>query len=151
MLSLADLDVGHLAHFRRAMFNVLCAPGAEFTFAQINDGQPTSNVYEDDHYFREVLPVMHHENMCPGSIEKTRAFRSGFDIFDLKFDAKAIQAYQDTVLGTAAWKLRLLELVTTACYDISVYLYQMDDGVRKHAEHEAWRENKLKTLYQKTI
>lgn len=89
MLSLADLDLGHLEPFRRALFNVLSAPVAEFTFAQIVDGQPTSEVYADDHYFREGLPVMQHENLCPGSIEKTRAFRSGFDILHLKFDPKA--------------------------------------------------------------
>jgi hypothetical protein len=50
------------------------------------------------------------------------------------------------VPGTTAWKLRLLELITTACHDIAVYIYQMDGGVHKHAEHEAWRDNKLQTL-----
>lgn len=89
MVSLADLDAEHLEPFRRALFNLLSAPVAEFTFAQIVDGQPTSSVYADDHYFREGLPVMHHKNLCPGSIEKTRAFRSGFDIHDLKFEPNA--------------------------------------------------------------
>ncbi|KAG6368778.1 hypothetical protein INS49_002992 [Diaporthe citri] len=61
-------------------------------------------------------------------------------------DLDTIQAYQTALPGTTTWKLRLLELVTTACHDIAVYLFQMDDGVHKHAEHEAWREHKLETL-----
>lgn len=89
MVSPADLDAEHLEPFRRALLNLLSSPVAEFTFAQIVDGQPTSSVYAEDHYFREGLAVMHHENLCPGSIEKTRAFRSGFDIHDLKFEANA--------------------------------------------------------------
>lgn len=36
--------------------------------------------------------------------------------------------------------------MATACHDIAVYLYQLDDGVHKHAEHQSWRENKLETL-----
>ena len=89
MQSLVDLDVGHLEPFRRALFNVLSAPVAEFTFAQIVDGQPASKVYADNHYFREGLPVMQHKDLCPGSIEKTRAFRSGFDILASKFEPNA--------------------------------------------------------------
>lgn len=85
MLSLEGLDVEHLQHFRRALFNVLSAPVAELTFAQIVDGQPTSNVYAGDHFFTDNLPVMQHETLCPGSIEKTRAFRAGFDILSLNF------------------------------------------------------------------
>lgn len=64
---------------------------------------------------------------------------------------QTIQAYQTALPGTTAWKLRLLELVTTACHDIAVYLYQMDDGVHKHAEHKAWREHKLETLPKEDV
>lgn len=88
-MSLEDLDVEHLEPFRRALFNILSTTIAEFTFAQIIDGQPTSSVYADDHFFRDGLPVMQHKNLCPGSVEKTQAFRSGFDILDLKFEPSA--------------------------------------------------------------
>lgn len=37
-MSLEDLDIASLKPFRRALFNVLSAPLAEFTFAQIVDG-----------------------------------------------------------------------------------------------------------------
>lgn len=89
MLSLEDLDVEHLQPFRRALFNVLSAPVAEFTFAQIVDGQPTSSVYADDHFFRDGLPVMQHDDLCPGSLERTQAFRSGLDILAFKFESSA--------------------------------------------------------------
>ncbi|KAJ0120504.1 hypothetical protein J7T55_015233 [Diaporthe amygdali] len=146
MQSPEHLGLDHLQPLRRALSNVLSAPVAEFTFAQIIDGQPTRRVYANDHFFRDGLPVMDHEDLCPGSVERTRAFRSDFDILDLKFEPNIIQAYQDTLPGTIAWKLRLLELVVTACHDIAVYLYQMDNGVHKHAEHQAWRAKKLDTL-----
>lgn len=86
MLSLEDLDVEHFEPFRGVLLNILSAPVAEFTFAQIINGQPTSSVYASDHFFRDNLPVMHHETLCPGSVDKTQAFRSGFDILTLKFE-----------------------------------------------------------------
>lgn len=33
-----------------------------------------------------------------------------------------------------------------ACHDIAVYLYQLDDGVHKHAEWTDWRAEKLASL-----
>lgn len=59
---------------------------------------------------------------------------------------QTIQAYQDTTLGSIAFKLRLLELVVIACHNIAVYLYQLDDGAHKHAEWEQWHAEKLKAL-----
>lgn len=96
-MSLKDLDVEHLESFRRALFNVLSTPIAEFTFAQIVDGQPTRSVYAHDHFFRDGLPVMQHKNLCHGSLEKTRAFRSDLDILALKFEPRASNAPFDNV------------------------------------------------------
>lgn len=31
-----------------------------------------------------------------------------------------------------------------ACHDIAVFLYKMDEGAHKHAEHEAWLDEQLK-------
>lgn len=50
------------------------------------------------------------------------------------------------MLGSKAWKLRLLELCVIACHDIAVYLYQLDDGVHKHAEWSDWRDEKIASL-----
>lgn len=147
MQSLQHLGIDHLQPLRRARMNFLSAPISEFTYAQIIDGQPTSDVYAADHYFRDGLAVTDHEELCPGSIEKARAFRADFNVLELIFEAnvsteekgftdlhhlitwlQTLEAYQDTLPGSIAWKLRLLELVASACHDIAVHLYQMDAG-----------------------
>ncbi|KAG8158653.1 hypothetical protein KVR01_011775 [Diaporthe batatas] len=130
------------------MTNILSLPHAEFTYAQIVDGMPTSDIYRSDHWYYEhnvALPV-DHQHLCPGIMKKTQAFRAEFDIMSLRFDTKTIDAYQGTVVGTVAYQLRLLELVVIACHDIAGFLYQMDDGAHKHAEFETWHAEKLESL-----
>lgn len=46
-----------------------------------------------------------------------------------------------------AWKLRLIELVVTACHDIAVCLYQLDYGDHEHADHEDWLEEQFEKYY----
>lgn len=87
-MSLASLDGEHLASFKQALTNLLSTPTAEFTYAQIVDGMPTSHTYMTDHWFYEGLPVLDHQELCPGTMDKTRAFRSQFDILSLKFEPK---------------------------------------------------------------
>lgn len=48
--------------------------------------------------------------------------------------------------GSVAWNLRLLELLAVACHNIAVFLYNLDDGVHEHAEHETWLSEQLATL-----
>lgn len=170
MQSPEHLDIEHLQPLRRALINFLSVPISEFTYAQIIDGQPTSDVYAADHFFSDDLTVSDHEELCPGSIEKTRAFRSDFNVLDLVFEPKVstperevtdshnlttllqtLQAYHETLPGSIAWKLRLLELVASACHDIAVHLYQMDDGVHKHREHEEWLPEKLASFSEKSL
>lgn len=170
MQSLQHLGIEHLQPLRRALMNFLSTPISEFTYAQIIDGQPTSDVYAADHYFRDGLPVTNHEELCPGSIEKARAFRADFNVLDLIFEPKVstaetqftdlhnlitwlqtLEAYQETFPGSIAWKLRLLELVASACHDIAVHLYQMDAGTHKHREHGQWLAEKLASLSEKSL
>lgn len=87
-MALACLDAEHLASLDRALANLLSTPNAEFTYAQIVDGMPTSDVYVMYHWFYEGFPVLNHEELCPGAMDKTRAFRSQFDIASLKFEPK---------------------------------------------------------------
>lgn len=82
------LGIKHLQPLRRALNNFLAAPISEFTYAQIIDGLPTSDVYAADHYFRDGLAVSDHEVLCPGSLEKARAFRGDFNVLDLIFEPK---------------------------------------------------------------
>lgn len=163
------LDAEHLEPLKQALNNLLSTPIAEETYAQIVDGMPIASVYAEDHWFREGLPVMQHEELCPGVLEKTCSLRPQFDVLSLEIPPKVeityleklccshmeceanlstqiLQAYQDTKLGTVAWKLRLLELVVIACHDIAAYLYQLDEGVHKHAEWADWRSERLARL-----
>lgn len=87
-MSLQDLDSEHGTPLRLALNNLLSTPVAEFTYAQIVDGMPVSDVYAEDHWFLEDWPVMQHEELCPGALEKTRAFRSEFDYLSLRLEAK---------------------------------------------------------------
>lgn len=95
-MSLTSLDEKHLASFKQALTNLLSLPTVEFTYAQIVDGMPTSHTFMTDHWhwlygLYEGLPVLDHEELCPGTMDKTRAFRSKFDILSLKFEPKVIQ------------------------------------------------------------
>lgn len=88
MQSLEHLRIEHLLLLCRALINFLSAPISEFTYAQIIDGLPTSDVYGTDHSFRDGLAVLDHEALCPGSLEKARAFRADFNVLDLTFEPK---------------------------------------------------------------
>lgn len=88
IMSFASPDGDHLASFEQAMTNVLSTPLAEFTHAQIVDGMPTSDTYMRDHWHYEGRPAMNHHDLCPGTMEKTRAFRSQFDDFSVRFETK---------------------------------------------------------------
>lgn len=75
-----SLDEEHLAVYSRAITNVLSTDLAESTFAQLVDGLPLWDVvYGLAHYglVREE-PVYNHRNLCPGVLEKTRAFYTSF-------------------------------------------------------------------------
>lgn len=89
-MSLAGLDAEHLASFERALANLLSTPNAEFTYAQIADGMPTSDIYVTNHWFYEGFPVLDHKELCPGAMDRIRAFRSNFNIASLKFEPKVI-------------------------------------------------------------
>ncbi|KAG8167953.1 hypothetical protein KVR01_003642 [Diaporthe batatas] len=129
------------------MANLLSTPISELTHAQIVDGMPISKIYEEDHGFCEEFPVLDHKDLCPGTMDKIRAFRSQFEINSVEFEPKLLRAYQNTSPDTIAYKLRLLEMVVIACHNIAVSLYQLDDGTHKQAEWEEWRDQYMHTIY----
>lgn len=75
------LDEPHLLAFARAVTNVLSTELAESTFAQLVDGLPLWDVvFGLGHYGHDrEEPVFKHRELCPGVLEKTRAFRTAFD------------------------------------------------------------------------
>lgn len=166
MASWELLEGEHLQTLRQALTNCLATSVAEYTYAQILDGRPTALVYCGEHHIEDDWPMRQHEEICPGFLDKAKAFRSDFDVLSLEFEAKVIttpsnttsrlhiqcidiviqtlQAYQDAKYHTVAWKLRLIELVAVACHDIAVLLYEMDEGAHKHTEHKAWLKEQKK-------
>ena len=63
-------------------------PGGRVDICPIVDGMPLASIYAEEHWFRDGLPVMEHEDLCPGVLEKTQRFRSELDILSLKFQSK---------------------------------------------------------------
>jgi hypothetical protein len=98
-MSLRHLDAEHLEPLKQAMHNLLSTPIAEETYAQIVDGMPIANVYAEDHWFYEGLPVMQHKELCLGVLEKTRSFRSQFDILSLEVPPKVEIAYPEKAMS----------------------------------------------------
>lgn len=88
MESLKILDADHLQPLRRALTNCLVTLVAEYTYAQILDGQPTHSVYAADHYWEKDWPIVDHEEICPGFLHEVKALGSDFDVQSLNFEAQ---------------------------------------------------------------
>lgn len=75
------LDKDHQKAFAAALSNILRTKVAETTLAQIADGLPLEHVAFSlrGHRYTGDDPVATHTELCPGALEKTRAFREGFD------------------------------------------------------------------------
>lgn len=80
----------HYEVFARAIFNLLSTELALFTFAQIIDGLPTSDVAWDCRYSDLVgaHPIEQHEDICPGVLDGARGFRRDFNPRILSFDPR---------------------------------------------------------------
>lgn len=84
------LDHLHQQRFRRAVLNVLSAPIAEQTLAQIVDGLPLKDVAFDKRFHRHYVeePVFYHTELCPGILEKTINFRETFEPLTLDIPSR---------------------------------------------------------------
>lgn len=102
-MSLEHLDSEHLEPPKRALNNLLSTTIVEQTYAQIVDGMPIASVYAEDHWFREGNPVMQHEELCPGVLEKTRSFRSQFDVLSLEFPSKVEITYSERLCYSCSY------------------------------------------------
>ncbi|KAI0005225.1 hypothetical protein F4779DRAFT_621142 [Xylariaceae sp. FL0662B] len=91
-------------------------------------------------------PINDHKTLCDGVLEKTRRLRADFNPLTIGFDPHAVQAFQNSALDSDEFNLRLIELTAVACHQVAVHLYQLDDGVHKHQEHETWLEEALSHL-----
>ncbi|AEO71879.1 uncharacterized protein THITE_2083603 [Thermothielavioides terrestris NRRL 8126] len=137
------LDDAHAGAFREALARILSTQVAEFTFSEILDGLPTVDSFLEFHvYTNQENPVfeLNHTLLCPGVVQRTRAFRDAFDPLALTFPPGLLSAFQQSYPGTQRFELRLIELLAVSCHQIAVYLYSLDDGVHPHRVYEEWRD-----------
>lgn len=86
--SLGLLDEEHMTMFRNALERVLLNEVSESTYAEILDGLPTLNSWNEFHYWVTGLnPVveLEHKELCDGSRERAKKLRAEFDIYTLRF------------------------------------------------------------------
>lgn len=165
--NLTVLDAAHADVFQQALTRVLSTQVAELTFAEILDGLPTEDSYLEFHLRKQGHPVfeLKHTTLCPGVVERMRAFRDGFDPLTLSFPSavsplpdfssmnpplpaslprlthtQALSAFQQSSAGSQHYELRLIELLAVACHQLAVYLYNLDDGIHPHRVCEEWRD-----------
>lgn len=119
------LDQPHQTRFCQAVRNVLHSRAAEITFAQLVDGLPLGKVadFTGGVLFHEV--VLQHKTLCPGALDRARAFRDKFDPASLDLPVEVLERYQGLPAGSRASKLPFVELVAVAIHRIAVLLYQL--------------------------
>ena len=114
------LDTEHYRPLVRAIHNITRTDLAEITFAQLIDGLPIVDTVWD---MRGTLvskghPLISHDRLCDGAMERLRAFRDLFDLIILTFDSpvgsltfeyniikvidgrQAMQRYQNAIPGS---------------------------------------------------
>ncbi|KAK2745992.1 hypothetical protein FQN55_005814 [Onygenales sp. PD_40] len=127
----------HFVAFKTSLSNILLTNRAEDTYAQIIDGMPTADVW-DEYANRRHEWIENHKQLCPTTREKTKAFQANFSPDELHLDTSALQAYQNTQIGSRPFLLRLIELTAIACHEIAVFLFRNVDGGR-HKGCETWK------------
>lgn len=120
------LDQAHEARFCGAVMNILHSKPAEFTFAQLVDGLPLAKVALASKALRYEEPVTEHEQLCPGAMDKVRAFRDSFNPASLDLPVEVLRRYQDIPAGSRASKLPLIELVVVAVHRLAVLVHRED-------------------------
>ncbi|KAI1868788.1 hypothetical protein JX265_006767 [Neoarthrinium moseri] len=139
-LSPENLDGEHLNALTTALDHLLRTELAEFTYAQIIDGYPTTDSFHQFDWHPDLPdhPVKLHTSLCDGVLEQARAFRAAFDPLSLRFKPCTLQAFQDQTLGSQPFHLRLFELLAVSCHQIAVFLFE--NGHSRHKkEYDKWR------------
>ncbi|POS70965.1 hypothetical protein DHEL01_v210642 [Diaporthe helianthi] len=118
------LDQAHETRFCGAIINILHSKPAEFTFAQLVDGLPLAKVASTSLALRCGDPVREHKTLCPGAMDKVRAFRDSFDPASLDLPVEVLKRYQDIPAGSRASKLPFIELVVVAVHRLAVIVHR---------------------------
>ncbi|CAM1507741.1 Fc.00g045890.m01.CDS01 [Cosmosporella sp. VM-42] len=144
-LSLSILDEEHHTLADTAISNILSTDIAEITYAQIVDGLPLVSVLEDaygDAILANDHPIRKHKALCPGVLEKTKAFRAEFDPDSLRFDSRLLHAYQAASPRSVSFNTRLIEVAAVAVHQIAVLLFQLDSSVHQDDTITSWKPPK---------
>ncbi|KAI7783815.1 hypothetical protein LA080_011288 [Diaporthe eres] len=128
------LDKDHQKVFTAALSNILQTELAETTLAQIVDGLPLEHVAFSlrGHRYTSDDPVATLTELCPGAIEKTKAFREGFDPALMTVRTDVLERYQGVPVDSRASQPVLIALVAVAVHAIAVELFKLDS----HGSHK---------------
>jgi len=75
LVTIDALGTRHRQAFVQALMRVMETDVAERTFAEIIDGLPTIESYQEFHWPQDGHPATQHLDVCPGTIEKARQLR----------------------------------------------------------------------------
>jgi len=153
------LDEPHLRVFSQALSNILNTEIAETTFAQIVDGLPLADVAFSIRGRRDTKydPVFKHTQLCPGAVERARAFREEFDPARLAVEEEVgnvdlrglprplsvgtadpfpqtLRRYGTVPVRSRAFRVPFIELVAVAVHEIATLLFKA--GSRYHKDEE---------------
>ncbi|PYI00330.1 hypothetical protein BO78DRAFT_434501 [Aspergillus sclerotiicarbonarius CBS 121057] len=98
-IAIYNLAADHLTAVRQMIFNLLATPLAEDTLAQIADGLPTRQVSERDRRFYDPEKLT------------------------LRSPSQVAQAYQNSVVGTRPFRLRLIEITALVMHTVAAHLF----------------------------
>ncbi|EGE79985.1 hypothetical protein BDDG_02926 [Blastomyces dermatitidis ATCC 18188] len=126
---LENLSPQHFEVLQQALWTILSTDLATETFAQVVDGRPTRDVYQDYVYeFRKSF----HNNIHPSdaALEAVESCRRDLDLGSLQSvqSQQIAQAFQNSTPGSREFHLRLIEIPAVLCHGIAVHLYQAYDG-----------------------
>ncbi|KAK2763116.1 hypothetical protein FQN54_009751 [Arachnomyces sp. PD_36] len=122
MISLADLEPERAAILRGVLSSLLRSDLVQNIFAQVIDGIPTESTYEFALTMRD--DILSRTEPSQESTRRSLNICQSQEILDtVDLNSTVAQRYQDAVLFSPAFNLRLLELAAIAIHTIAGNLY----------------------------
>ncbi|KAH7220126.1 hypothetical protein BKA60DRAFT_457273 [Fusarium oxysporum] len=137
LVTIDVLGTRHRQAFVQALMRVMETDVAERTFAEIIDGLPTIDSYQEFHWPQDGHPATQHLDVCPGTIEKARQLRCNLPS-RMSFHLPLLCAFEEATIDSRPFYLRLFELLAVSIHQIAVYLYQQDGANHTHQDYQKW-------------
>ncbi|TVY68434.1 hypothetical protein Focb16_v002557 [Fusarium oxysporum f. sp. cubense] len=138
LVTIDVLGTRHRQTFVQALMRVMERDVAERTFAEIIDGLPTIDSYQEFHWPQDGHPATQHLDVCPGTIEKARQLRCDLLPSRMSFHLPLLCAFEEATIDSRPFHLRLFELLAVSTHQIAVYLYQQDGTNHTHQDYQKW-------------